>query len=195
MAKNREETEKKILDSVGKVLVEEGASHLGINNIARKAGVSKVLIYRYFGSYDELILKYISMNNPFPLLKKRTVEYLGKGSRSYQEAFSFFFGILIDYIEENPSFREILTYELVATNSITREIAFSREESSLEILKFVEDRFPEITFNIPEVTSIITGGIFYLIQRSRFVTEFNTMDLRESSSRLKEAVDNLVKLL
>lgn len=195
MTKNREETEKKIINSVGQVLIEEGANTLGINSIARRAGVSKVLIYRYFGSYDELILKYIKMNNPFPYLKEKTINYIDDGNISYQEVFSFFFEALIDYIGENPAFREILTFELVSSNRITKEIAIQREESAMDILNFVKENYPEINFDIPSITSLITGGIFYLCQRSKFVGEFNSMDMENYTQSLKIAVKNLINLL
>lgn len=195
MVKNREETEKRILNSVGRVLIEDGANLLGINTIARKAGVSKVLIYRYFGSYDDLILKYIKMNNPFPELKNKTLDYINRGSINYRDAFSYFFESLVDYIYENPAFKEILTYELSCSNVITKEIALERERASIEILKIVEEKFPEINFDIASVTAVITGGVFYLCQRSKFISEFNTINFDNSSLSIKNAVNNLINLL
>ena len=53
--KNREKTEEKILEAVGSIVESEGFEKLGINTIALKANVSKMLIYRYFGGLKGLL--------------------------------------------------------------------------------------------------------------------------------------------
>jgi AcrR family transcriptional regulator len=55
MARDREETKTKILQAVGQVLATSGFQGLGINAIARVAGVDKVLIYRYFKDVPTLL--------------------------------------------------------------------------------------------------------------------------------------------
>jgi AcrR family transcriptional regulator len=55
MTKNRSETEKNILAAVTGIVRERGFGALGVNAVAEAAGVSKVLIYRYFGSYRGLL--------------------------------------------------------------------------------------------------------------------------------------------
>ena len=55
----RETTEKRLLTAVGEIVEESGLESLGINAVAQRAGVSKMLIYRYFGSLEDLIAQYI----------------------------------------------------------------------------------------------------------------------------------------
>ena len=57
--KNREQTEEKILEAVGSIIENQGFEKVGINAIAMEAGVSKMLIYRYFGGVEELIAQYL----------------------------------------------------------------------------------------------------------------------------------------
>src|SRR5271165_6207833 len=52
--RDREETRKKILAAMSQLLARKGSRGLGINAIAREAGVDKVLIYRYFGGLPDL---------------------------------------------------------------------------------------------------------------------------------------------
>lgn len=192
MSKNRELTEKKILNAVQKVLIEEGASNLGVNNIARKAGVSKVLIYRYFESYDQLILKYIQLNNPFPKLKVETTKYIKENSPKLSEAMMFFFTNLIKFIYENPGFKEILIWELAFSNEITEKIANSREEAAIDMIKDLIGFYPELQgseFN--GIASIITGGIFYLAARSKTVDSFTGINLKEDT----DSILNSLKVL
>lgn len=55
MARNRKQTEQRIVEAAIEVLKAEGFSGWGVNHVARQAGVDKVLIYRYFGSMDGLL--------------------------------------------------------------------------------------------------------------------------------------------
>jgi len=57
--KDRAATEKRLLDTIGKMIAERGFKKIGINAVSAQSGVSKVLIYRYFGSIEGLIIAYI----------------------------------------------------------------------------------------------------------------------------------------
>jgi hypothetical protein len=54
-SRDRAATEERILAAVGQVLARDGFGAIGVNAIAREAGVDKVLIYRYFGGLPELL--------------------------------------------------------------------------------------------------------------------------------------------
>ncbi len=44
-----------MIDAIGKIIREEGYLNLGVNKIAKVAGIHKKLIYRYFDNADNLI--------------------------------------------------------------------------------------------------------------------------------------------
>ena len=55
ITKNRQATEMTLITAVNDIIEESGFEGLGINAVAAKAKVSKMLIYRYFNSLDGLI--------------------------------------------------------------------------------------------------------------------------------------------
>jgi len=57
--KNKENTKRKLLDAVGNIIRSDGFSGLGVNKVAKSAAVSKILIYRYFGNFNQLLEAYI----------------------------------------------------------------------------------------------------------------------------------------
>ena len=59
LLRNRKATEQRLLSAIQELIEESGFEKLGINAVASKAGVSKMLIYRYFGSLDGLVAAYI----------------------------------------------------------------------------------------------------------------------------------------
>ena len=46
--RDREQSEEKLIKAVGELIEEIGFEKLGINQVAKRAGFSKNLIYRYF---------------------------------------------------------------------------------------------------------------------------------------------------
>ena len=61
--KNRQVTELILIKAVDELIEEKGFEGLGINAVAAKAGVSKMLIYRYFNSLEGLIAAYIGQHD------------------------------------------------------------------------------------------------------------------------------------
>jgi AcrR family transcriptional regulator len=53
-SRNREGTERSLIEAAKQVLAEEGFQSFGVNAIARRAGCDKQLIYRYFGGLEGL---------------------------------------------------------------------------------------------------------------------------------------------
>jgi AcrR family transcriptional regulator len=65
--RNREETTARILGAVGSVLARDGFLAVGINAIAKEAGVDEVLIYRYFGGLPEPIAAWGTSGHVWPV--------------------------------------------------------------------------------------------------------------------------------
>ena len=111
--RDREATEKRLLDTIGKMIAEDGFEKIGINAIATQSGVSKILIYRYFGSVEGLMAAYIRQDEfwiNFPL------EY---PSREKLPAFvkSMFQG-QIEQLRNNPTLKRLYRWELSCNNDM-----------------------------------------------------------------------------
>ena len=52
LRRDSQATRRRILDALGRMIVEGGLAKVGVNALARDAGCDKVLIYRYFGDLD-----------------------------------------------------------------------------------------------------------------------------------------------
>ncbi len=53
MQRDSEKTRQKILAGLEKLITRDGFTAVGVNAVAREAGIDKVLIYRYFGSMSK----------------------------------------------------------------------------------------------------------------------------------------------
>ncbi len=51
----RESTKAALIDAFEEIISQEGIAAVGVNAVAKKAGVGKPLIYKYFGGFDGLV--------------------------------------------------------------------------------------------------------------------------------------------
>jgi len=58
MRRDRTQTEQRLLDAVDHIITHSGLDQVGINRVSRQAGITKILIYRYFGGLDGLLQAY-----------------------------------------------------------------------------------------------------------------------------------------
>src|ERR1700761_584305 len=57
--RNADDKMSRLIDAVGETLKEEGYQGLGVNKVALRAGVSKPMVYEYFGNQNGLLKAYI----------------------------------------------------------------------------------------------------------------------------------------
>ena len=167
--RDREATEKRLLDTIGKMIAEDGFEKIGINAIATQSGVSKILIYRYFGSVEGLMTAYIRQHDfwiNFPL------EY---PSREKLPAFvkSMFQG-QIDQLRNNPTLKRLYRWELSCNNDM--------------IVKLREQR------EIAAIASMLTASITYLVMLEDFCPVYNGIPLNENSGweQINEGIEVLI---
>lgn len=194
--KNREETEAKLIQAIAEVLAEKGFGKLGVNAVARQAGVDKVLIYRYFGDLNGLMEAYAKSSDFWP----SSVELLGEGealerlsAMPFSEGFAEVFRRYAKAIRSRPLTLEILSWETIERNALTIRLEDVREARGLELMAFLA------TMNPPKadwqaITNLLSGGIHYLAIRSRKITTFTGMNITDDTGwdRLIDSIQFLV---
>ena len=193
--RDREATRARLIKAVGSLLAREGFKGLGVNAVAREAGVDKVLIYRYFGGLPELIVVYGREGNFWPSIKELAggdveaysrlpgIEQLSQLSRNFMNA-----------IRTRPITQEILTWEMIERNELTAELETIRENT---MMNFFDMFFPATNkgADVAAIGAIIGAGISYLVCRGRQISIYNGVDLQSEAGwqRLEKAIDTMIK--
>lgn len=194
--KNREETEAKLIQAIGEVLAEKGFGKLGVNAVARQAGVDKVLIYRYFNDLNGLMEVYAKSSDFWP----SSTELLGEGkdlerlsAMPFSEGFAEVFRRYAKAIRSRPLTLEILSWETIERNALTIALEEVREARGLELMAFLAKMNPP-NADWQAITNILSGGIHYLAIRSRKITTFTGMDITDDTGwdRLIDSIQFLV---
>jgi AcrR family transcriptional regulator len=193
--RDREATRSRLIQAVGALLSKHGFTAVGVNAVAREAGVDKVLIYRYFGGLPELIAAFGREGDFWP-----SIEELAGGDietfaqQSLDEKMSQLAKNFIQAIQRRPLTQEIMAWEMVERNELTVELETIRETM---ILRFIEMFFPEMNqqIDMQAITAIIGGAISYLATRSRHIRCYSGVDLqsREGWKRLEDAILILIR--
>ena len=194
--RDRGATEERILAAVGQVLARDGFGALGINAIAREAGVDKVLIYRYFGGLPELLRQWGASGRFWPTVD----ELLGEDRQAVlalplAERYALFFDRFIDALRARPLTLEILAAEIVERNELTAILETEREQwgAQAEALFGGDDlaRAPQLR----GITLLLVAGVMYLLVRARKIRIFGTIDLHTDAgwAALKAAVAGMAQ--
>jgi AcrR family transcriptional regulator len=177
-ARNRGATEERILAAVGEVLARDGFGAVGVNAIARRAGVDKVLIYRYFGGLPELLHAWGSSGRFWPSVD----ELLGQDAQAVRalpmpERYALFFERFIDALRARPLTLEILAAEVVERNELTAILDAQREHwgAQAEAL-FGGDEFQRLP-HLRGITLLLVVGVQYLLVRARNTRMFSGIDV------------------
>ncbi len=180
--RDRAATEERIVAAVGEVLARAGFEGIGVNAIARQAGVDKVLIYRYFGGLPELLRRWGESGRFWP----RVSDLLGADPQALltlpvAERYARFFEHFIDELRQRPLTVEVMVSELQQHNELTAILEEEREawgEQAARVLggpEFVSQP------HLHTVTVLLLAGVQYLLLRSRKTRVFGGIDLQSDA--------------
>lgn len=196
--RDRAATEERILAAVGEVLARDGFAALGVNAIAKQAGVDKVLIYRYFGGLPELLRTWGASGRFWP----RVADLLGDDAQALlalppAERYARFFRHFIDELRRRPLTLEVLAAEVVERNELTAILEAEREAWGDEATRLLGGEAFAAHPYVRGVTLLLVAGVQYLALRSRKIRVFGGVDLRrdEGWDELKRSIDELAHRL
>ena len=158
--RDREATEKRLLDTIGKMIAEDGFEKIGINAIATQSGVSKILIYRYFGSVEGLMAAY-----------RKELPAFVKGMFQGQ----------IEQLRNNPTLKRLYRWELSCNNDMIVKLREQREKVGIDLIKKVRELTGHPQKEIAVMASLLTASITYLVMLEDFCPVYNGSLLNENS--------------
>ena len=168
MQRGRLKTEQRILDAVGTLLLEQGYPAVGINAIARQAGCDKVLIYRYFGGFDELLLAFAETATLWWEVDEIIFESAADCARiPLHEYLQTLLDRYVAALEARPLALEIMAWEMSAQNNLTQALARIRSERGMELVKRIRSYYHQPNIDIGGILGVFGAAINYLVIRTR----------------------------
>lgn len=189
--KDRESTEKKLLDALGEVIVNEGFEKIGVNLIASKAGVSKVLIYRYFGSIDNMVIEYLSRNDFWENFSIDIPKY-----ENLRDFMKKLFREQIIGLRNNPVIKRLFRWELIQQNTIVDKLRLKRESKGIALILILSQLTGNRQEDIASLATILNSSIIYLILLSDNCPVYNGVDIQSNKGweQISKGMDLLIDL-
>lgn len=170
-------TRELLITAVGSLLARQGFTALGVNAVAKEAGVDKVLIYRYFGGLPELLRAFGQSGEFWPSFEEMTGgDVATLRQMPLAESIATVMRNYIRAIRRRPLAREILAWETIERNELTTVLEEIREEVSIRLFTVLTVE-PERIKEVASVTALLSAAVNYLAIRSRTITQFNTVDI------------------
>lgn len=191
---------REILDAVGRVLTRDGVPGLGVNAIAKEAGVGKPLIYRYFGGLSELMSEFGHDAN-FWFGQEDVQEEAermtgGNPPKDYASRIRLVVLCYARILRRRPVLQEILVSELISQNKSVKPLAQARREAAqAAIAAFVGDAEPPKGVDTEAIMAILVGAFQYLILRSRVFDDYIGVPIKSDEEwlRFEDAMSALIE--
>ncbi len=191
--RDRERTKGKILKAVGEVIEQHGTEKVGVNLIARHAGVNKVLIYRYFGGVDGLMEQYV-----------KTGQYTSTSSHEFidklevpapEDRAKVWTEILITALRDlrkRKATRDLIRWEIGAGKPVLSDARNDVGSRMLEKVGFLPN-YPDTD----ALLALLTGGIYHLTVSADYRDKMMEVDLQseEGWKRIEKVVRDVLAAL
>ena len=191
--RDRKNTERQILDAVERIVTRSGFAGLGINAIAKEAGVSKVLIYRYFGNYEGLIETWATENSYWATAGQDINEKGDAGETAVK-----LLSAHLSYLRSSPLRREIQRWLLLESTKTGKKVMSRIEKRGLELTRFFADKnTPASKKDLEPVLALITAGITHLALMADRCDVYNGVPLNNEKGwkRLEKSIEQIVRFL
>jgi putative transcription regulator, tetR family len=189
--KSREQTESKILEAVASIVESDGFEKLGINTIALKANVSKMLIYRYFGGLEELVARFIMQKDYWA-----NTDTLILNPYLVGDSIKSMFRNQIEQLRNDVTLRRLCRWELSCHNASIDRLRDKREENGCDLIKVVSRLTGCSNSEVASLASILSASISYLTLIEDQCPTYNGIALQTDKGweQIAQGVDMIVDL-
>ncbi|HEV7691866.1 MAG TPA: helix-turn-helix domain-containing protein [Hyphomonadaceae bacterium] len=188
-SRDREATEKRIIEAAARVMARDGAAALGINAIAAEAGADKKLIYRYFGGLDGLL----------EALGAETGVWIGELSPAakgnYGQRMLAAFTAYADKLRGDAVLQKLLAWELAGPSPALARIEAARSKAMFGVMMKVRgEETPPPGADAPAINAIVLAALNYLVLRSASMGNFSGMPLKTEADwkRVTAALEGIL---
>ncbi len=194
--KNKEDTMQRMVSSVGELIAEQGFANVGVNALARKAKVDKVLIYRYFDGLEGLYAAYANSIDFWPSVE----EILGEEddvqelmSQPFDKVLRTVLERFANAVRSRPLTIEIMAWEMVERNALTIALEQVREQMGLDLAAHMQ-KLDLPNADWPTITNTFIFAINYLAIRSRKIERFTGIEINSEQAwtRMFDSMEFLI---
>ena len=197
--KNKEQTKRKLIEAVAVIFRTEGYRGLGVNKVAKLAGVHKKLIYRYFGGFEQLVEAYVVETDYWMQFADHMRQLtLPKDINETKNLVGHLLKNQFLYFQADEQMQQLILWELSTDSNLMRSIHRTREAMGQQFLELTDQYFSKSTINFRAVAALLVGGIYYTILHTRHNGGmFSDVNLATEAGQqdILDAIDQILNIL
>lgn len=191
--RDKQITSRRLVSAVGSLLAKKGFKGIGVNAVAREAGVDKVLIYRYFGGLPGLISTFGKEGDFWPSSLELAGGDLQKFSHlPLEKRLSELGSNFIQALRHRPLTQAIMAWEMIESNELTEELERVREQNIMEFFKlfFMKD---QVQVDLQAIVMLMGAAISYLVTRSNNIDLYGGLEIGSDQGwqRIEQAISTI----
>ncbi len=195
--RNRQMTMERILRAMGEVMAERGTEKAGINAVADRAGVNKVLIYRYFGGWNGLLEAYVHRGFFLSMFNEKFLDAVpdNLAPEARSKAWSEYTIQFMREFRTRKSSQELIRWEMSnGETELARRLADFRDQSYKTM---VTKLAPYADFDPLAITSLMVAAVTNIVLTSTQRDHIGDIDLRSDAGweRLETAIRRIYSSL
>lgn len=190
------ETEKRLLDAVSHIIENDGFTKIGVNRIASQAGCDKVLIYRYFGGLDGLLVEWAKRHDYYSFAYSEFIDSIKQSEKwDIRQIVKDVLFRQLHYLKENVLMQQLLVWELSGHSSF-KGILEERERIGYKLQEELNKSLDIGNDNDMSV-AIIISAINYIVLFTRQYPKLNGIDFSkpEAWSRMEAMISKYVDFI
>ena len=190
-----EQVRAKLIAAAGSLLARAGFSRCNEDQVAHEAGLKRINIFRYFGGLPGLVSAFGESGQFWPTtheLLQETTENFPK--LTPEEQMSAFFKSLLVCLRRRPQTLDILAWEALERNELSRRLEDVRVRTALEYFENLHGEIPE-DIDLSAIVALLAGAVFFLSVQSRNMRTFGGIDLQSEAGwkRIEQAIELLMR--
>jgi AcrR family transcriptional regulator len=180
----------RILRAMGEVMAERGTEKAGINAVAERADVNKVLIYRYFGGWNGLLEAYVQRGFFLSIFNEKFLETAPEAPSSETRS-RLWSDYTIQFMQEfrtRKSSQELIRWEMThGETELAQRLASFRNESFKNLINKIA---PFSDYDPMAITSLMVSAVTHMVLLSSQNEKILDIDLHtdEGWVRLETAI-------
>jgi len=185
----------KLVAAVGPLLARVGFYRFNEDLVTQETGLKRINIYRFFGGLPGLISAFAESGRFWPL----TGELLAETTKSFSELapeqqMAAFFKSLLICLRRRPQTLDILAWETLERNELSKRLEDVRVRTALEYFENLHGEIPE-DIDLSAVVALLAGAVLFLSVHSRTMRTFGGIDLQSDAGwrRIEQAIELLMR--
>lgn len=192
--RNRDETERRIVQAAMDVLVEGGHQDFGVNAIARRADCDKQLIYRYFDGLEGLA-DAIGVRLASRLEDDLSLISLESPPTTYHDLMYRLALALLETLRSDRVMQRVIAWELSGPSPLVQRMAEARSRRlGAWMQRMRGDLQPPPQIDAPAVNAVLIASTQHLVLSASSTGAFAGMALQSEADwdRVRDALKQLV---